>query len=378
MSAPPGYLDWASTAPLHPAARETLLAALDLGWADPARRYAAARRARAALEAAREQVAALVGARPDELSFPSSGTQSVHLALLGTVLARRRSGPDVVVSAVEHSCVLQGAAQATAGAGRAVSVPVDRTGRVDPAEFAATAAAPGVAVAALQHANHEVGTLQPVAEVGAACRTAGVPLLVDAAQSLGRVDPPVGWDLLAGSAHKWGGPAGVGLLAVRTGTRWRPPMPEDDRGPVPGFGNLPGILAAAAALQCCEDERRAEAGRLSGLVERVRREVPRLVPDVDVVGDPDPGGRLPHLVTFSVLYVAGEALLGELDRAGVAVSSGSSCTSSAVEPSHVLVAMGALTHGNVRVSFGRDSTERDVDLLLAALPPAVRRLREGA
>lgn len=370
----PAYLDWASTAPLHPAAAAVLGEVLtshstpaDPGaWADPMRLYGSARRARAALEAAREQVAALLGARPDEVSFPPSGTAAVHAALLGTLAGRARVGRRLVHSTVEHSCVLGVAAEA-----EGVAVPVDSHGRVSAAEYAA--ALSGAAVASLQSVNHEVGTLQPVAAVAAACRAVEVPLHVDAAQSVGRLDPPVDWDLLTASAHKWGGPPGVGVLAVRTGTRWLSPWPADERGS--GFQNVPAVLAAAAALAMVDEERRAEAPRLAALVERVRSQVPRLVPDVDLVGDPDPAGRAPHLLTFSCLYVSGEALLGELDRAGIAVSSGSSCTSSAITPSHVLVAMGALTHGNVRVSFGRTSTDADVDQLLAVLPGIVERLR---
>lgn len=371
-----GYLDWASTAPLHPAAAEVLRAVLDGmspadapgAWSDPLRLYGGSRRVRAALDAAREQVAVLVGARTDEVSFPPSGTAAVHAALLGALAARTRVGRTLVHSAVEHSCVL-----AVARRTEALGVPVDALGRVSVEAFSDAVRTPAVAVASLQTANHEVGTLQPVDAVHAACADAGVPLHVDAAQSLGRVDPPAGWDLLTGSAHKWGGPPGVGLLAVRTGTRWRSPAPDDER--AFGFENVPAVLAAAAALQACEDERRSEAVRLADLVERLRREVPRLVPDVDVVGDPDPAGRVPHLLTFSCLYVEGEALLGELDRAGIAVSSGSSCTSSALTPSHVLVAMGALSHGNVRVSLGRTTTDADLDLLLSVLPGAVARLR---
>lgn len=375
-----GYLDWASTAPLHPAARDTFLAALDAGWADPARLYGRGRRARAALEAAREQVGALLGARADEVCFPTSGTQAVQLALLGTLAGRRRTGRRLVHSAVEHSCVLQTAAYAAAsGTAEPVAVGVDALGRVSVAEFAAAVTATGVAVASLQSANHEVATLQPVAEIGAACAAVGVPLHIDAAQTIGRLDPPARWDLLTASAHKWGGPAGIGVLAVRTGTRWRAPVPDDERGAgmVPGYENVPGVLAAAAALAAREGERRAEASRLTTLVERLRAEIPRLVPDTDLLGDPDPAGRAPHLLTFSCLYAEGEALLLALDRAGLAVSSGSSCTSSALEPSHVLVAMGALTHGNIRVSLGRDSSDEDIDRLLAVLPGAVARLRSG-
>ncbi len=365
-----GYLDWASTAPLHPAAAAVLHEVVDAlsdpetpgAWADPMRLYGSARRVRAALEAAREQVAALIGARPDEVSFPPSGTLAVQAALLGALDARARVGRRLVHSAVEHSAVLAVAALADG-----VAVPVDRCGRVvgfDPA---------GAAVASLQHANHEVGTLQPLAEVAAACAEAGVPLHVDASQTIGHLDPPAAWDLLTATAHLWGGPPGVGLLAVRTGTRWQPPGASDERGW--GFPAVPLVLAAAAALAAVDDERHAEAPRLTALVERVRHEVPALVADVDLVGDPDPAGRAPHLTTFSCLYVNGEQLLAELDRAGVSVSSGSSCTASVVTPSHVLVAMGALTHGNVRVSFGRTSTDADVDLLLAVLPAAVSRLR---
>ena len=375
--APTTYLDWASTAPLHPAAREALLAALDAGWADPARLYGPGRRVRLAFDAARERVAGVLGARPDEVTFPASGTAAVHLALLGTLAARHRTGPVLVHSAVEHSCVLQVAAGRDV---EGVAVPVDTVGRVDPETFAAAVSRPGVAVASLQTANHEVGTLQPVQGVADACAAAAVPLHVDAAVTTGRLDPPAGWSLLTASAHKWGGPAGVGVLAVRTGVRWRSPLPEDERGSgrVPGFENVPAVVAAAAALAAREEERRDEAIRLSALVERIRAEVPRLLPDVEVVGDPRPAGRAPHLVTFSCLYVEGEALLTALDRHGICVSSGSSCTSSALTPSHVLVAMGALSHGNVRVSLGRDTTAADVDRLLAVLPGVVGTLRAEA
>jgi cysteine desulfurase len=350
-----------------------LLAAVDDGWADPARLYGAARRARMLLDNAREVVAAVVGARPDEVSFTASGTQAVHLGVLGTALGRRRVGSRVVVSAVEHSSVLHAAGQA----GEPVQVPVERTGRVDPTGFAAMLD-DSTGLACLQAANHEVGTLQPVADVAAACRERDVPLLVDAAQLVGRLPVPSGWSLLTASAHKWGGPGGVGVLAVRRGIRWRSPLPEDERGSgrVPGFENVPGVLAAAAALRARSEEAASLAAGQSVLVERIRERVPDLVPDVEVVGHPT--DRLPHLVTFSCLYVDGEALLTELDKEGFAVSSGSSCTASTLRPSHVLEAMGVLTHGNVRVSLARTTTAADVDRFLAVLPDVVARLRSTA
>lgn len=373
-SAPGSYFDAASTEPLHPAARTALLGALEAGWADPARLYGTARSTRMLMDRARARVAGVLGARPDEVSFTSSGTQAVHLAVLGGLQARRRTGRHLVVSGVEHSSVLHAAELHEHDGGEVTVVGVDRDGRVDPAAFAA-ALRPGTALACLQSANHEVGTLQPVAEVAALCREARVPLFVDAAQSLGRVDVPDGWSSLAGSAHKWGGPAGVGVLAIRKGTRWRSPLPADEREGrrVPGFENVPAVVAAAAALEACRADMADEAPRLSALVDRIRAEVPRTVPDVEVVGDP--ARRLPHLITFSCLYVEGEALLTELDRLGFAVSSGSSCTADTLRPSHVLEAMGVITHGNVRVSLPRGVDSADVDRFLTVLPGIVAHLR---
>ena len=372
-----GYLDAASTEPLHPAAREALLAALDDGWADPARLYGGARRARLLLDDAREVVAARVGARADEVSFTTSGTQAVHLAVLGTALGRQRAGNRVVVSAVEHSSVLFAAAAHEKAGGVVDQVPVDRAGQVDAEEFTA-ALAEGTALACLQAANHEVGTVQPVAEVAAACAARGVPLLVDAAQVVGRLPVPAGWTLLAASAHKWGGPPGVGVLAVRRGTRWRAPTPYDERGSgrVPGFEDVPGAVAAAAALHARDQEAESLRASHQALTERIRTQVAETVPDVEVVGHPIE--RLPHLVTFSCLYVDGEVLLTELDREGFAVSSGSSCTASTLRPSHVLEAMGVLTHGNVRVSLARTTTPAEVDRFLQVLPGVVARVRSMA
>jgi len=371
------YLDAASTEPLHPAAREALSAALDEGWADPSRVYGAARRARLRLDAARETVAQALGSRPEDLSFTSSGTQAIQLGMLGTLRGRRRTGAHLVVSAVEHSAVLHVAEDHERAGGQVSAVGVDRAGRVDDGAYAA-ALRPDTALACLQTANHEVGTLQPVAEVAQAAGAAGVPLLVDAAQSAGRLPIPDGWSLLAASAHKWGGPAGVGVLAVRREARWRSPLPADERerGRVPGFENVPGVTAAAAALAARLGEAEQENRRLSALVDRIRDRVAATVPDVEVVGDPV--RRLPHVVTFSCLYVAGEALVTELDRAGFAVNSGSSCTSSTLRPSHVLEAMGVLTHGNVRVSLPRGTAAEDVERFLAVLPGVVARLRATA
>jgi cysteine desulfurase len=360
------YLDAATATPLHPVARQALLAALDDGWADPGRLYGRARRARQLLDAARGAAAEALGVRADELRFTASGTEAAQLAVAGGLAGRARAGSTLVHSAVEHSAVLHAARRH----GDAVEVGVDRLGRVDLDAFAAAVARPGVALAALMSANHEVGTVQPVAAAAELCDRAGVPLLVDAAQSVGRAALPPGWSLLTASARKWGGPPGVGLLMARKGVRWEDPRPSE---PPP---NLPAVVAAAASLRAVLADAAGEAPRLAALVERIRATVAATVPDVELVGDPV--DRLPHVVTFSCLYVDGEALLHALDRRGFAVSSGSACTADTLRPSHVLAAMGVLTHGNVRVSLHRDTTAEDVDRFLAVLPEVVGQLRAGA
>jgi cysteine desulfurase len=358
---PAAYFDAAAGAPLHPVAREALVAALTDGWADPGKLYSQARQARQLADAARGVIAEVLGVRADEVSFAPSGSEACRRAVAGLLRGRSRVGSTIVHSAVEHSSVLKAIVDGA-------EVRVDRLGRVDLAAFTDAVRRPGVAAAALMSANHEVGTVQPVAQAAAACQAAGVPLLVDGAQSVGRMPVPQGWSVLTASAHKWGGPPGVGVLAVRTGVRFTP-----DAGDGPA---LPLLVGAAAALRAVVGEQDAEADRLSRLVDRIRDTVARTVPDVEVVGDPVE--RLPHLVTFSCLYVDGEALLHALDRRGFAVSSGSSCTSDTLRPSHVLEAMGVLSHGNVRVSLHRDTSEEQVDRFLAELPVVVADLRAEA
>ncbi|MFE5915905.1 cysteine desulfurase/sulfurtransferase TusA family protein [Streptomyces sp. NPDC056468] len=369
------YFDAASSAPLHPVARQALVASLDEGWADPARLYREGRRARMLLDAAREAAAEAVGCRADELVFTSSGTKAVHSGVAGVLAGRRRVGRHLIVSAVEHSSVLHAADAHEGDGGTVTRVAVDRAGAVGVRAYAEALRA-DTALACLQSANHEVGTEQPVAEVAARCQEAGVPLLVDAAQSLGWGRAEGAWSVLTGSAHKWGGPSGVGLLVVRKGVRFAAQGPADEResGRAPGFENIPAIVAAAASLRAVQAEADQEAVRLRELTERIRVAVPQLVPDVEVVGDPE--RRLPGIVTFSCLYVDGETLLHELDRAGFSVSSGSSCTSSTLTPSHVLKAMGVLSEGNVRVSLPSGTPREDVERFLEVLPAAVAGVRE--
>ena len=232
------------------------------------------------------------------------------------------------------------------------TVGVDRLGRVDLDAWATAVGVPGTVAAALQHANGEVGTVQPLDDAHAACRRAGVPLAVDAQASLGRADLPTAYDVLAGDAQSWGGPGGLGVLVVPERTRWRLPGPTDPDTGLSGLtGHVPWVplaLAAAEAWQQTAAARRDDARSAAALVDEVRSAAGQ-VPDVEVAGDPV--GRLPHVLTFSALYADGEALVREFDRRGFAVASGSACTASTLEPSHVLAAMGVLTHGNVRLTL---------------------------
>jgi cysteine desulfurase len=371
---PAGYLDAATAEPLHPAARAVLAAAYEQGWADPGRRYASGRRARALLDGAREQVAAVLGCRSDGVAFLPSGSVALHAAVRG-VLAVPRAQPRLVASAVEHSAVLHAAAEAEARGLAVARVPVDAGGRIHLAAWG-EAVGGGAGLACLQSANHEVGTRQPLGGAYAACREAGVPLLVDAAQTLGREPVPDCWDLLAASAHKWGGPSGVGILAVRPGLRCDPILPPDGReaGRWPGAVALPAILAAATALEAAAREAAVESPRLRALTDRIRAAF-AAVPDAVVLGDGE--DRLPHIAAASLLYADGESLVDALDREGFAVSSGSSCSSDLLQPSHVLVAMGVLTHGNLRVSLPRGVADGDVERFCAVLPGVVAAARAG-
>jgi cysteine desulfurase len=250
---------------------------------------------------------------------------------------------------------------------------------VDPAELAA-AVRDDTLLVCLQHANHEVGTVQPVQEAAALAHEHGALLLVDACQTVGRLPLDVaqlGADLLVGSGHKCYGPPGTGFLVVSRRARLRPVLVGDERERRrrAGMENLPGVAALAAAVAARVAEAPGEHDRLAGLTDRLLAGL-ATIPEVIVHGDP--ARRLPHLVAFSILYIEGEALLLLLDAKGVAVHSGSSCTADTQEPSHVLAAMGAITHGSVRVSFLHDATAADVDRLLDVLPAAVADLREMA
>jgi cysteine desulfurase len=367
------YLDSSSGEPLLPVARQAWLDAQQAGWGDPARLHRPGRLAAQALEESREVVAMVVGARSDEVVFTSSAAHSNHAAVAGLALGRRRVGSKIVTTAIDHSSVLA----AAAGAGTHTAVGVDQEGHVELDRWAAAVGNPGTAAACIQVANHEVGTLQPYAEASQICQRVQVPLILDATTGLGRVDlaDAGGWSLLTGWAGAYGGPASVGILVIKKGARWRAPYPTDDyqAGRWPGVPDVPAIYAAAVALDWWFRYGREVSERQRRLIDRLRAGIVQRVPDVDVAGDPV--RRVPHLLTFSVLYVDGETLTLELDKAGFAVASGSACSASSEHPSHVLAAMGALTHGNVRIGLTSTTTAAEIDRFLDVLPSMVAEIR---
>jgi cysteine desulfurase len=369
------YLDHASTSPLRPVAFEAMLPFLRDHHADPGRLHAEGRVTRVALEDAREQVAALLGARPREVVFTASGTEAVNTAVWGTVA--RADGPaHIVTTAVEHSAVLDACRRS--GADLTV-VGVDGLGRYNPTEVL-DAVRPATALVTVQLANHEVGTIQPASAVAAACRERGVLVHVDACMAAGHV--PVDFstldaDLCSVSAHKFGGPKGAGALLVRRGLRLPPFVVggAQERARRGGLEDVPAMVGfgAAAAEVAADGRLAAEANAQHGLTERVARDTPVRVGGVMLYGDP--ADRVPHLVCLGVEGVEAEPILLGLDQQGVAVHSGSACSSEALEPSPILAAMGVDADHSLRVSVGWSSTPEDVDAFLDAFPAVVDRLR---
>jgi cysteine desulfurase len=374
------YLDHAAAWPLRPEAADAWRDAATIAGADPERRHTEGRRARDLLLAATGSTAAAVGVDESSLVWTSGGTEAVHLAVLGGARAALDRGDPrrhLVVSAVEHSAVLAAVDRLRRDHGFTVSVAdVDGAGTVDLDHLLGLIDADTSAVH-LQHANHEVGATQPVVEVARRCREVGALLHVDACQTVGQIGLSVGdlgADLLTASAAKFGGPRAVGFVALGPRGRVSAIQEGDDRQRRRRAGALdvPSVAAAAVALQVALERMSGERSAR----EVVRRHLRAALADLEDVAVHGPlADAHPGIVAASALYVDGEALVAELDEAGFAVHSGSSCASTSGEPSHVLVAMGALTHGHVRVSVGPETTVADADAFLDAYRERVAGLR---
>jgi cysteine desulfurase len=372
------YLDHNAITPVRPEAREAVLVALDR-FGNPSSVHRAGRDARDLLDLARDRVAEGIGARPQDVVFTSGATEAAALAIRGVLGAAGAGRRRLVVTAVEHPCVLGLARRLEAEGTPLTVVPVDRRGEVDPDAFRA-ALGPDVALAAAMRANNETGVIFPVPALAAAAREAGVPFLCDAVQAVGKIEVDVrtlGADLVLATGQKLGGPRGAGLLWVTPGLRLAPLLGgEQERGRRAGTENLPGIAGLGAALHAAVATREEEAGRIGALRDHLESGLLAAVPRARVNGAGAP--RLPG--TSSIVFEGcdAETLLMALDLEGICASAGSACHSGSTRPSGVLVAMGlspAEARATVRFSLGWTSTAEELDAALRIVPPLVERVR---
>ncbi len=374
------YLDHAATTPPAAEVAGAMQPYLESKYGNPSALYAIGRESKQAIEKARRQVAALINASPDEVYFTSGGSESDNMALRGVLQAGGDGPRDIVTTRIEHHAVLETAEFLQSIGYGATFVEVDSTGLVDPADIKA-AITPETALVSVMHANNEVGTIEPISQISRICREAGVHLHTDAVQTVGNIPVDVeemGVDMLSMSAHKLYGPKGVGAIYIRRGTRVARFIHggEQERGMRAGTENIGGIAGFGAAAELAAAEMEAKVPRIKALRDRLADGLLSAMADVVLNGNPD--ARLPNNVHIGIRYIEGEAICLQLDTVGVCASTGSACSSEALEPSHVLLALGVPTleaHGSVRFSLGRGTTEEEVDYVIEQLPPIVKRLR---
>ena len=374
------YLDYAATTPTHPDVSKAMSPFLRHSFGNPSSMHSAGQEARVAVEEAREKVASLIGAGSKEIVFTSGGTESDNFALKGMAYAHEGKRNHIITSSVEHHAVLETCKFLQRLGFTVTYLPVDGYGLVDPDDVK-RAITERTLLISVMHANNEVGTVEPIAEIGKVAREAGICFHTDAVQTAGHIPVKVddlGIDMLAMSAHKLGGPKGVGALYVRKGTRMVSFVHggEQEEGRRASTENVPGIVGFGQAAEIAQRESDKEAERLTALRDKLTKGLIVQMEPVQLNGHPT--RRLPNNVNMSIDGVEGEHLLLNLNARGICVSTGSACSSSNSEPSHVLLALG-LSHeqarGSIRLSLGRETTERDIDCALAVLPEVVAKLR---
>jgi len=377
------YLDHAATTAVDPRVVEAMLPYWTERYGNASSIYSVGREARKAMEQSRRQVADMLGCQPKDIIFTGCGTESDNLALRGVALARRaeKNSHHIITSAIEHHAILHTCEQLEKHFGFEVTyLSVDEYGRVRPDDVAA-AIRDDTAVISVMYANNEVGTIQPIAEIGQVARENRVPFHTDAVQAGGSLDMNVdklNVDLLSLSAHKFYGPKGIGLLYARKGT---PLLPTQTGGGHEGnrragTENVAYIVGLATALTLAYENAESENARLARLRDRLIDEITSEIPEVKLSGHPTE--RLPNSASFLIRYIEGESILLNLDLVGICASSGSACTSGSVEPSHVLTAMGVphdIAHGSLRLTLGRENTDEDVDYVMQVLPGIIEKLR---
>lgn len=380
------YLDHAATTPPDPRVLDAMWPMYTRTWGNPSSIYLEGQEARHALDAARKACADLLGAQPKEIVFTGGGTESDNAAIRGAAFAQRERGRGnhIVTSRVEHHAVLHTVEQLEREGFRATYLPVDSEGIVDLAALQ-EAVGPETTVVSVMAANNEVGTLQPIADVSriAKARNPRVVVHTDAVQAAGAIDitpSKLGVDLLSIAGHKLYGPKGVGLLYIKNRTPWQPMIVggSQEKERRAGTENIAGIAGLATAMKLAWDEREQRNGHAARLRDRLLFGLPERIPDTVITGPVDPGKRLANNFSCCFQNVEGESILLALDMADIAASSGSACTTGALEPSHVLTAMGIdrdLAHSALRLTVGIDNTDDQIDHVLAVLPGIVSRLR---
>ena len=374
------YLDYAATTPCDPEVLAAMQPYFFEIYGNPSSIHLFGQEAKKAIEDAREATAGFLGARPEEVVFTSGGTEADNFAVKGVAYALKAKGNHIITSAIEHHAVSEPAAFLEKSGFKITVVPVDKYGRVDPADIK-KAITEATVLISVMHANNEIGTIEPIAEIGRIAREKGIVFHTDAVQTVGHVPVDVNAlnaDLLSLSAHKFYGPKGVGALYIRKGTRIERFLhgggqEKNRRG---STHNTPGIVGLAKALSLCKEKMQAEADFQAALRDRLIKELPEKIPEIYLNGHPTE--RLPNNVNFSIKYIEGESILLSLDMLGIAVSTGSACTSESLEPSHVLLATGLsheIAHGSLRFSMGRWTKAEDIDSLLEHLPKIVENLR---
>jgi len=375
------YLDYNATTPCDERVVQAMEPYLCLKYGNPSSLYGIAREARRAVARAREAVAALIGASPEEVFFTGCGTEADNWAIKGTAEALKSKGNHIITTAIEHHAVLEPCAYLAKNGWEATFLPVDAHGLVDP-EILEKSIKETTILVSVMWANNEIGTIEPIEELAEICRRRKVRFHTDAVQAAGKLPIRVketGIDLLSLSAHKFHGPKGVGALYVRKGTRIAPLLHggHQENGRRAGTENVAGIVGLGAAAELALAGMEEETRKEKRLRDRLEKELVARIPEVIVNGHPEK--RLANTLNICVKYVEGEAMLLHLDAAGICASSGSACTSGSLDPSHVLLATGLpheIAHGSLRFSFGRFSTDEDVDSVVSALPGIVEKLRQ--
>lgn len=375
------YFDHSATTPLLPEVIEEMNRFLTDCWGNPSSLYQTGQRVKAEVQAARESIAANLGADPKEIVFTGSGTEADNYAIKGVFEARRKRGNHIICFALEHPAVIEPCKYLEKRGAEITYLYPDKSGILYP-EQVEEAITDRTILITVMMANNVIGAIQPLKEIAAVAKAHGITFHTDAVQTAGTLPIDVkelGVDLLAISGHKFHGPKGVGALYVRKGTRIAPLIHGggQERGRRSGTENVPGIIGMARALEIAVGELKTKAERLKRLRDRLVKGVLDQVPDVAYVGDPK--RRLPGNACFSFKYIEGESLVLHLDMMGIAASSGSACSSHTLEPSHVLLGIGMSpveAHGSLRVTLGRSSTDAEVDYFLNTLPAIVQRLRE--